>query len=96
MDTPKQKPVIRSKEEIQQLIEQWKASRKTKIAFCRERDISYPTFIGWTRGKKKNTSAFIPLQINSPQIFAEVILRNGTKIIFHAALSAQELKTLLR
>ena len=103
-----QKPIVRSREEISSLIRKWLASGKTKTTFCRENNLTYMTFIRWTRGKKKEKpgnvagkdklSGFIPLTMNHPmrENFAEINLSSGAKIIFHAPVSAQYLRAILR
>jgi hypothetical protein len=105
---PLQKPVVRSREEISSLIEQWRASGKNKTTFCRENNLVYMTFIGWTSGKKKakpscrtgrkKLSRFLPLKISKTQvgIFAEINLRDGSKVVLHREVSAQYLRSVLR
>jgi len=102
---PLQKPVVRSREEISSLIEQWRASGKNKTTFCRENNLVYMTFIGWTSGKKKakeKLSGFIPLRVNktTPKaigvFFADIHLPDGSKLIFHSPVSAQYLRVILR
>lgn len=110
-----QKPTLRSKEEIVSLIEQWRASGKNKTTFCRENNLVYMTFIGWTSAKKKakpaslirrtpfgvgrkKLSGFIPVRVSKTEreIFAEINLRDGSKIIFHREVSVQYLRSVLR
>jgi hypothetical protein len=100
-----QKPVLRNKAEIASLIKQWRASGKNKTTFCRENNLVYMTFIGWTSAKKKEKeklSGFIPLRVNkaTPKVigdfFAEINLRDGSKVIFHREVSAQYLRSVLR
>lgn len=93
----------RTKEEIDSLVEQWRQSGKNKMAFCRERNINYQTFIGWTTPKKshhKKTSSFIPLSIAAGQerqnIFATIYFRNGSCVCFHQNVSAEYFQSLLR
>jgi hypothetical protein len=90
----------RTEEEISTLIERWRASGKNKKTFCRENDVNYMTFIGWTRPrprvqkeKTKKSSSFIPLSINQAGagVFAELNLPGGERIIFHAPMSAEYL-----
>ena len=103
---PSEKPVSRSREEITALIEQWRKSGKYKKTFCLENNISYMTFIGWTNpkksrklsGAKENFPGFIPLRVNktTPELFAELSLRSGSRIIFNTPVSAQYLRAILR
>ena len=108
---PIQKPAVRSREEVSSLIEQWRASGKNKTTFCRENNLVYMTFIGWTSAKKSATakakadenakerlSGFIPIRVSKTQaeIFVEINLRDGSKVIFHHEVSAQYLRSVLR
>ncbi len=101
MDTlqPDQK-TKRTEEEISLLIESWRTSGKSKKAFCNENNLSYMTFIGWSSGRKKEKQkgTFVPLSVKGPftEIFAELTLEGGAKIIFHSAVSPQYLRAMLR
>jgi len=97
------KLTIRTKEEIQSLVELWKQGGKSKTEFCREQNINYQTFIGWTTPKKshhKKTSSFLPLTVSAEEekqnIFAEVYFRNGSRICFHQSVSAKYFQSLLK
>lgn len=84
-ETPIQKPTASgnrySAEEKQQIIEQWRESGMSRPAFCREKKISYYSFLEWTKkktaalrytrapsfnGAQKRQSGFLPLHIHSP------------------------------
>lgn len=93
----------RTKEEINSLVELWKQSGKNKTAFCREQNINYQTFVGWTTPKKshhKKPSPFIPLSISvgeeKQNIFASIYFRNGNRVCFHQSVSAEYFQSLLK
>ena len=58
-----------SSEEKQQIIGQWKQSGMSRLAFCRQHNMSYYTLMYWTKkkrvGNKKVASGFIPLEVKS-------------------------------
>lgn len=97
---------IRSKEEIKQIVDLWRQSGKNKKQFCRENNIVYMAFIGWTApkksrklsGTKEKPSGFVPIRVNQALlgVFAEINLPGGSKVIFHSPVSAQYLKDILR
>ena len=99
--------VTRSREEVQKLIDQWKQSGKNKTVFCREQNIKYLTFIGWTNPKRKKSkpvapSGFVPLKFTENRtsahenIFAEINFRNGSSVKIHSSVSSGFLRNLLR
>lgn len=56
--------------EKQALIEEWKQSGLSKLAFTREKKINYFSFCEWTRGRKRNyksrpKNAFLPVEIKA-------------------------------
>lgn len=86
------------------LIEQWKSSGLSQKAFCEQHEVRYHVFHYWYKRYRRqhqkpvdNTSAFIPLQINSSSSggCAELILPDGRRLLFHQAVDANFLKTLL-
>jgi hypothetical protein len=101
----------RSAEEITKLIDQWKASGKSKKAFCSEHGLKYYSFIEWTsklglkelRGKrasKELSSPFIPIALssvpNSNSPMIEISYPGGRKVSFYTHVDVQLLKTLLQ
>ena len=94
------KLTIRTKEEIQSLVELWKRGGKSKTEFCREQNINYQTFIGWTTPKKthrEKSPAFIPIALNDSQKpFAEIHFKNGSRVCFYRSVGAKYFQSLLK
>ncbi len=100
--------IKRSPEEIQRIINQWSESRSTKKDFCREQNLNYLTFIGWSRpgGRKKyvskknkiTSSGFVSLHVrdNPSEIFAQAQLRNGNRITVYQQVTAGYLRQLMK
>ncbi len=96
MNSPSQSKLL-SKEEINQLIELYKQSGKTKKAFAESYGIKSMTFIDWCRkrdrkrkAEKSGTEKFIPIEVKQePSIFAELQFNSGQKIIFYQPVPAE-------
>ena len=96
--------IKRSAQEIAALKTAWHSSGKSKSEFSRENGVNYMTFIGWFAGEKKKLkkavpqSMFIPVEIASktPQLFAEIVLKNGTRVCFHERVGVEYFRLLLR
>lgn len=97
----------RTREEIQQLIEQWKQSGQSKKAFCRDQGLNYMTFIGWGYNHKKKkvktgilkeSTDFVPLKIKKEnhQVFAEVLLKQGVSVLIYQNVTAEYIRNLIR
>jgi len=88
--------------EKEELMDQWKQSGKSKVAFCKERSIGYYSFCSWVKrrtDKSKNGLPFVPVQIKpaySESIFARVVLKNGTTINLHHPVESTYLIALLK
>lgn len=105
MENPNYQPSRRySAEEKQQLIEEWKQSRLSRQAFCRQNNLNYYTLINWTskkrsEGKPNNAEPdnFIPLQVKpgAEKIFAQIESGNKRLHLYYA-VPASFLKQLLR
>jgi hypothetical protein len=103
MDNSTQRKLL-SKEEINQVVELWKQSGKTKKSFADEQGLKYVTFTGWCKrhGRKKivqksTPEKFIPIEVKQePSIFAELEFSAGQKIVFYQSVTAEYLKTLLK
>jgi len=87
----------------QELIEQWKQSGKTKIDFCKERDLKYFSFVGWSSDKKKkkrsvDNSSFVPVKIsrNTEALFAQLTLKNGAILNIYHPVEAGYLSALVK
>lgn len=66
------------KQEWQATLEAWRASGKSAKAWCREQNLVYTTFLGWShrlskKSKQRNTLSFIELK-DCPQPSAGITL----------------------
>lgn len=103
MDNSTQRKLL-SKDEINQLVELWKQSGKTKKSFADEQGLKYVTFTGWCKrhGRKKNIQKstpekFIALELKQDSsIFAELSLNSGQKVVFYQSVPAEYFRTLLK
>lgn len=101
MQMNKTKAPIRTPNEIQEIIELWKLSGQSKMAFSQEMGINYQTFVGWTKARSRNNKVFkqdkfIPIEIAKvPTPFAEVQFCSGIKLIFHQVVSPEYFQKIL-
>jgi hypothetical protein len=86
------------------LIEIWKGSGLSQIAFCKEKDIAYHRFHYWFKkyndlsGSVSASPSFSQVSVSSltPTIGTiEVIYPDGRKIIFRQSVEVSFLRTLL-
>jgi transposase-like protein len=89
--------------EKQELVEQWKQSGKSKLAFSKEIQVSYFTLCHWVKGrdrshKAKTRSSFLPVEIKpeTSKTFAHLILKSGTSIQIHQPVESSYLVALLK
>ena len=90
-----------SGEEVDDLINEWKASGIGKKEFCLRKGLNYQTFVSWFYIKKKRSQAnkgFIPVELagSSVGIFAEIQLGNSRKIILHQPVGLEILQAILK
>lgn len=95
----------RTSGQIQEFIEQWRESGKSKKVFCKENGLSHYTFESWVNPKpklskkKSNDSEFVPVSIKQTETtcaFAEINFSNGQHLIIYSPVGAPFLKSLLR
>jgi hypothetical protein len=94
-------PRSRSREEVEQLISDWKDSGIGKKEFCIQRQLNYQTFVSWfylRKKKSKSHKGFIPVQVEATTvgIFAEIQLGTSRKIIFHQPVSLEVFQAILK
>lgn len=88
--------------EKQELLEQYRQSGKSKTGFCRERGLSFCTLHDWLGGKKKKSArkrlpGFVPVNIkHGADVFAEVVLSNGSTVKIYNQVDAGFLSKLLK
>ena len=83
------------------LINQWQQSNITQKLFCEQNNIRYYVFHYWYgRYRKQNpeqTPGFIKLAV-APAVsngYAELIMPNGKRLLFHQPVTSEYLKTLI-
>jgi hypothetical protein len=91
----------RTREQVEELIGQWKASGIGKKEFCAREGIKYQTFVSWFYKRFKKPSkprSFIPIEVQTPMpaIFAEIQLSNSRKIIFHQSVNIEFFQAILK
>ena len=100
--TKRRAPQRRSAEERERLIQEWKASGKTRGEFCAERGVNVTTFHGWFKKKPKKKSvkkpklARVELTAGLTGNGTEVVLPNGCRVHNAHALSGTELIALVK
>jgi len=96
-------PEIR--QQMFQLIEQWKQSGLSQNLFCQQQSIRFHKFYCWYKcyrrhhGVREDTiPAFAKLKIEKPSVASsvEVHFPGGIRLLFHALASSNYLKALIR
>ncbi len=84
------------------LIEDWKSSGKTQVAFCKEKAITYHKFHYWFKkynhqnSSVSNQGAFVQVMAKDKARGAvELIYPDGRRLIFHQSVEASFLRSLL-
>lgn len=91
-------------EQAQQMLQNWQESGLSQKGFCSRENIRFNQFHYWKKKlsdqNKKTKGRFIKVlapQVDSiPDIFAEVILPDGCRIVLHKDVSLKELRGLVR
>jgi hypothetical protein len=98
---------MQSNESAQQkmfsLIDQWQQSKITQKLFCEQNDIRYYVFHYWYgryRKQNQNTAPsprFVRLAVSPSTVnaYAELVLPNGKRLLFHKPVTSDFLKTLI-
>jgi hypothetical protein len=91
----------RTRQEVDELINEWKNSGLGKKQFCIQKELNYQTFVSWFYFRKKGIrtkKGFIPVQVQtSPTgVFAEIQLSTSRKIIFHQPVGLEILQAVLK
>ena len=93
------------RQQMLELVDRWKKSGLSQKSFCQKEQIPFHKFYYWlrrSRHKTENTketdAGFVKLKIKEPVALSsiEVHLPQGVRLFFHAPVSAEYLKTLLR
>jgi hypothetical protein len=99
---------MQNKEEVKNQmfshIKKWKSSNQSQKAYCLEHNIRYYVFHYWFKRyrdhqaeKKDNPPSFVKLSITEPvsMAYAELILPDGKRLVFHQRVSSDVLKSLI-
>lgn len=91
----------RTRQEIDELINEWKSSGIGKKQFCIQKGLKYQTFVSWFYFRKKGirtNRGFIPVQVQTTAsgVFAEIQLSTSRKIIFHQPVGIDILQAVLK
>ncbi len=103
---------VKERRQMFLMIEQWKASGQSQMAYCKEVGMSYHIFHYWYKVYRdehnKNThptAAFIELQVSATQqtttmvlttTNVELLLPDGKRLLFHGSVEASFLRSLLQ
>ena len=83
----------------QEMLDRWKASGKSIMAYCKKENISYYTFLYWRDKLSKKKRRFIKLKIpvyrRTQSHTCEIVFTNGNRINFPTRPEAVYLKALL-
>jgi transposase-like protein len=94
-----------TKENMFSIIRQWQQAGLNQKQYCQQHNIQYHVFHYWYkqfRDEQQETATTHKrfIQLNTPTIagdaFAELVLANGNRLIFHQPVSSDYLKTFLR
>ena len=96
---------MENKETVQQemfnRIDQWQKSSLTQKAFCEQINLSYHIFHYWYKryrmADSKSASSFVKLAVSTPSTasYAELVLPDGRRLLFHQPVAIDCLKALI-
>jgi hypothetical protein len=78
---------------------QWQQSGLTQKQYCEQNNIAYATFQYWLRRSRSNQPSPLPsfIKLDAPPgcVYAELIVPNGKRLVFHQPVTAALLNALL-
>ena len=92
------------RQQMFELIEQWKQSGIAQNAFCEQQSIRFHKFYYWYKCYRsvndifeKNNRGFVKLKIEKPSVASsvEIHFTGGVRVLFHEPVSSNYLKTLI-
>ncbi len=89
----------RTREQKEEIIQQWQQSGKSRKEFCQEHGITYNSLGGWCKQfrDKKASTGFSEVKVNSYSgIFAQVHLPGGIRIDFFHSIPNEYFQSLIR
>lgn len=97
----------KERQQMFSLIERWKSSGQSQRAYCRQHHIAYHVFHYWYKRYREQQekdaetpSSFVAVQLQAESStiapYAELILPNGKRLLFHQRVEAATLNVLLQ
>ncbi|MEO9022746.1 MAG: hypothetical protein ABI237_05820 [Ginsengibacter sp.] len=92
------------RQQMFQLIEQWKQSGLSQTSFCQQQPVRFHKFYYWYKCYRRQhdvredtTPAFVKLKIEKPSVASsvEVHFPGGIRLLFHDPVSSNYLKALI-
>ena len=92
------------RQQMFELIEQWKQSGLSQNAFCERQSIRFHKFYYWYKCYRKqydmadnNSVDFVKLKVEEPRAASSVEIHfpGGVRVLFHEPVSSNYLKTLI-
>ena len=92
------------RQQMFELIEQWKQSGLSQNAFCEQQSVRFHKFYYWYKCYRKenpisdeNNRGFVKLKIEKPPVApsVEIHFPGGVRVLFHEPVSSNYLKTLI-
>ena len=92
------------RQQMFELIEQWKQSGLSQNAFCDQQSIRFHKFYYWYKCYRKendisdkNNRGFVKLKIEKPSVAfsVEIHFPGGVHVLFHEPVSSNYIKTLI-
>jgi hypothetical protein len=92
------------RQQMFELIEQWKQSGLSQNAFCEQQSIRFHKFYYWYKCYRKdndisdkNNRGFVKLKIEKPSVAfsVEIHFPGGVHVLFHEPVSSNYIKTLI-
>lgn len=92
------------RQQMFELIEQWKQSGIAQNAFCEQQSMPFHKFYYWYKCyrsvndiSEKNNRGFVKLKIEKPSVASSVEIHfpDGVRVLFHEPVSSNYLKSLI-
>ena len=89
----------RTREQKEEIIQQWQESGKSRKEFCEEHQVSYNSLVGWCKQFKdqKAASGFTEVKMKEVSgLYAQVHLPGGIRIDFFRVVPVEYFQSLVR
>jgi len=81
------------KKEKKRYLEEWESSNKSALAFCKEKNLSYPTFSNW-RKKPKPIQSLQFIEVNQ-SLESKLLHEDQTESCSNIAIEKDKLKIII-